>query len=70
MIYKTQSPKTPHETLRLQEKCLPLQTNNVQVMLLQSEKMLEMNFPAIWRSNLQKFSLWCPPWEYLMEIVN
>ena len=31
MIYKTQSPKTPLETLMLQEKCLPLQTNNVYV---------------------------------------
>ena len=28
-----------------------------------------MNFPAIWRPKLQKFSLWCPPtsWGYLTE---
>ena len=40
------SHKTPHESLKFQEKAMPLQTNDVQAMLLQLERVLEMNFPA------------------------
>ena len=39
-------------------------------MPLQSERLSEMNFLAIWRPKLQKYLHWCPPWEYLMEIFN
>ena len=60
--------ETPHETLKSQEKLLPLKTNNVQAMLLQSEGVLEMHFPANWRPTLQKILLWHPPWGNLMEI--
>ena len=55
---------------KFQEKSLLLQTNDVQAMLLQSERVLEMNFPAIWRPKLQTLLLWCPPRELLMEIVD
>ena len=34
--------KTPHRTLKFEEKLLPLQTNDVQAMLLQSERVLEL----------------------------
>ena len=61
MNYKTQSQKTPHETLKFQEKSLLLlQTNDVQVMLLQTQRVSEMSFSAIWKPKLQKLSLWCP----------
>ena len=70
MSYKTQSHRTPHETLKFQEKLLSLQTNYVQAMLLQSETVSEVNFSAIWRPKLQKFPLRCPPWQHLMKIFN
>ena len=38
-------------------------------MLLQSEKVSEINFPAIWRPKIQKISLRCPPSERFMEIA-
>ena len=53
MSYETQSHKTPHETPKFQEKLLLLETNDVQAMLLQSERVLEMQFQAIWRPKLQ-----------------
>ena len=55
LSYETQSYKTLHETLKFQEKSLKWQTNNVQAMLLQSEKVSEIHFPAIWIPKLQKF---------------
>ena len=69
LSYKTQPHKTPYEILQFQEKLQPLQRNNVQAMLLQSEKVLEINFPAIWRPKIQKISLRFPPWKHFMEIV-
>ena len=36
-------------------------------MLLLSERVSEINFPAIWRPKIQKNSLWCAPWEHFME---
>ena len=39
-------------------------------MLLQSERVSEMHFQAIWRPKLPEFSLWYQPWKHLMEIVN
>ena len=62
--------KLPHETLKFQEKLLPLQTNDVQAMLLKSERVSGMQFQAIWRPKLQKFCLWCQPWKHLTEIVD
>ena len=62
--------KLLHETLKFQEKLLPLQTNGVQAMLLKSERVSEMQFQAIWRPKPQKFSLWCQPWQCLTEIVD
>ena len=44
--------------------------NNVQAMLLQSERVSEIHFPAIWRLKFHKFSLWHPPWQYLKEKVS
>ena len=44
--------------------------NNVQATLLQSERVSEMLFPAIWRPEFQKILFLCPPWGYLMETVN
>ena len=32
--------------------------NNVQDILLQKEKLLEMDFPAIWRPKFQKYLRW------------
>ena len=61
--------KTPYEILQFQQKLLLLQKNDVQAMLLQSERVSKINFPAIWRSKIQKISLWYPPWEHFMEIV-
>ena len=71
LSHNTQSHTTPYETLKYQEKSLPLQTNNVQTMLLQSEKLSEMSLPAIWRPKLQKFSFWyqcgSPSWSNLFK---
>ena len=39
-------------------------------MLLQSERVSEMDLIAICIPKLQKFSIWCSPWEYLTEIAN
>ena len=39
-------------------------------MLLQSERVLEMHFTASRVPKLQKYSIWCSPWEHLTEIVN
>ena len=69
LSYKTQPHKTPYEILQFEEKLLPLQRSNVQAMLLQSEKVSEINFTAIWRPKIRKISLRCPPWEHFMEIV-
>ena len=44
--------------------------NNVQATLLQSERVSEMLFPAIWRPEFQKIFFLCSPWGYLMETVN
>ena len=41
--------------LKFQEKSLPLQTNDVQAMLLQSERMSEMNFPVSEDLNFNNF---------------
>ena len=69
MNFKTQSHKIPHEAQKFQEKLLLLQRNDVQAMLLQSERVLEMNFLAIWIPKLKKISVsWCPPLEHLIEI--
>ena len=38
-------------------------------MLLPSDRLLEMHFPAIWRPEFQKVLLCCPPWWCLMETV-
>ena len=54
MNYKTQSLKIPHEILKFQEKMLPLKTDDVQAMLLQS-RVLKMNFPSIWLPTLKNF---------------
>ena len=62
--------QTPHKTLKFQEKLLPMQTNDVQAMLLLSERVLEMHFPANWRPKFQKVLLWYPPWGNLREIMN
>ena len=62
--------KTPHESLKFQEKSVPLQTNDVQAMFLQSVTVSKLNFPAIWRPKLWILFLWCQPWEHLMEIFN
>ena len=51
---------------KFQGKSLLLQTNNVQAMLLQSERVLEMNFPAIWQCKLQKLPLHCQPRQHLI----
>ena len=51
---------------KFQGKLLLLQTNNVQAMLLQSERVLEMNFPAIWQCKLQKLPLHCQPRQHLI----
>ena len=58
LSYKTQSHKTAHETLNFQGRMLPLQTYDVQAILLQSGRVTEMNFPVICRLKLQKCSLW------------
>ena len=50
---KTLSHKTPHESLKFQEKAMPLQTNDVQAMLLQLERVSEMNFPANFHLDIQ-----------------
>ena len=34
-----------------------------------SQRVLEINFPSIWRPKIQKIWLWCPPWGHFMEIV-
>ena len=70
MSYKTQSHRTPHETLKFQEKPMQIHPNNVQAMLLQSERLSQINFLTIWGHKLQKRFFWCPPWEHLMEIFN
>ena len=44
--------------------------NNVRAMPLQSERVLEVHFPAIWIPEFQEFLLQCPPWGYLMGTVN
>ena len=62
--------KTPLETRKFQEKLLPLQTNDVQAKLLQSERVLEMHFPANWRSKFQKVLIWYVPRGNLLGIVN
>ena len=41
--------------------------NNVQAVLLQSERVLEMHFPVIWKPEFQKIFFHCSPWVYLME---
>ena len=38
-----------------------MQTNDVQAMLLLSERVLEMHFPANWRPKFQNVLLWYPP---------
>ena len=43
----------PYETLKIQKKLLLLQTNDVQVMLLQSERVSEMPFSATWRPTIE-----------------
>ena len=62
--------ETPYKTLKFQEKVLRLQANDAQAMLLQSEGVLEMHFPANWRPKFQKALLWYPPWGNLKEIVD
>ena len=44
--------------------------NNVQALVLQSERMLEMNFLTIWRLQFKFFFLCCPHRGHLMETVN
>ena len=44
--------------------------HNVQAMLLQSERVSEMHFPAIWRPEFQKTFFPCTLWGYLTETVN
>ena len=44
--------------------------NDAQAMLLKSERMSEMHFPAIQIPEFQRFFLWCPSWGYLTETVN
>ena len=39
-------------------------------MPLQSQRLSEMVFLAIYRPKLQKYLHWCPTWEHLMEIFN
>ena len=46
------------------------QTKDVQAMILQSKRVSEIYFPAIWRPKIHKNSLWCPPWEHFMEIFK
>ena len=38
-------------------------------MLLQPDRVSEINFPSIWRPKIKKISLWCPPWEHFMETI-
>ena len=46
--YKTQSHKTPHETLKVSRKIAAAADKRcVQAMFLQSERVSEMNFPAV-----------------------
>ena len=44
--------------------------NNIQVILLQSERLSEMHFPVNWKPEFQNFFLGCLPWGYLLETVN
>ena len=44
--------------------------NDVQAIPLQSERLSEMHFSAVWRPKLQIFCFRCPTWGYLTEIVN
>ena len=44
--------------------------DDVEAMLLQSERVLEMHFPAIWRPKFQKKIPSVPTWGYLKELVN
>ena len=44
--------------------------NNLQAILLQSERVSEMHFPVIWRPEFQKFFLCCLTCGYRMETVN
>ena len=60
--------ETPHKALKFHKKLLPLKTNNVQAMLLQSERVLEIHFPANCRPTLQKLLLCYPPWGNLTKI--
>ena len=44
--------------------------NKVHAMLMQLERVSEVHFPTIWRSEFQKVFLRCPTWGYLKETVN
>ena len=69
MNYNTQSHKIPHEILKFQEKMLPLKTEDVQAMLLQSKECRKWIFQQSGYLNL-KISFLCPPSEHLIEIIN
>ena len=49
---------------------LPLPAYNVQAILLQSKRVSEIHFPALWRPKLQEFSLRFPQWEHLSKTMN
>ena len=69
MNYKTQSHKIPHEILKFQEKLLPLKTDDVKAMLLQSKECRKWIFQQSGYLNL-KTSFSRPPSEHLIEIIN
>ena len=58
--------ETSCKTLKLQEKSERVRESKSR----KARKSVRNSFQGIWRPKFQKFSLWCPTWWHLPEIVN